>query len=96
MTIITVEDAKGHLHVSTDADDTLIAGKIAAAEAYVDRWLDVNLADMNPVPADLKEAILQLVGHLYENREATLIGISAEELPLGFREIIDQHRAWSF
>ncbi|WP_024587626.1 head-tail connector protein [Aliihoeflea sp. 2WW] len=96
MTIVTVATAKAHLNITDDADDTLIAGKIAAAEAYVDRWLDVKLADMNAVPADLREAILQLVGHLYENREAMLIGISAEELPLGFREIIDQHRAWGF
>ncbi|MEO9340469.1 head-tail connector protein [Mesorhizobium sp. SB112] len=96
MSVITLDDAKTHLNITTDADDALIITKIEAAEAYVDRWLETKLADMTPVPADLKEAIRQLVGHFYENREASLVGISADELPLGFREIIDQHRAWSF
>ncbi|MEO9337210.1 head-tail connector protein [Mesorhizobium sp. SB112] len=96
MSVITLDDAKAHLNIITDADDALIIAKIEAAEAYVDRWLETKLADMTPVPADLKEAIRQLVGHFYENREASLVGISADELPLGFREIIDQHRAWSF
>jgi len=98
VSIITVEDTKAHLNITTDADDTLIAAKIDAAEAFIDGWLpeDGKLADMTTVPGDLKEAIRQLVGHLYENREASLVGISAEELPLGFWDIINQHRAWSF
>lgn len=98
MSIITVEDAKAHLNITTDADDALLEGKIEAAEAFIDGWLPVDgkLADMPTVPGDLKEAIRQLVGHLYENREASLVGISAEELPLGFWDVVSQHRAWSF
>lgn len=96
MSIVTVEDTKAHLNITTDADDALIAAKIEAAEAFVDGWLETKLADMAEVPADLKEAIRQLVGHLYENREASLVGISADELPLGFWDIVNQHRAWSF
>lgn len=98
MSIISVEDAKAHLNITTDADDTLIAGKIEAAEAWIDRWLpeDGKLADMDPVPGDLKEAIRQLVGHLYENREATLVGITAEEIPFGVWDILNQYRAWAF
>lgn len=98
MSIITVADAKAHLNITTDADDTLLEGKIEAAEAFIDGWLpeDGKLADMTTVPGDLQEAIRQLVGHLYENREATLVGISAEELPLGFWEVVSQYREWSF
>lgn len=96
MTVITVEDAKAHLNITTDADDTLIAGKIEAAEVWIGRWLETPLAEMTEVPADLKEAVRLLVGHLYENREATLIGLTAEEVPFGVWDIINQHRAWSF
>lgn len=94
--IITVEDAKSHMNVTTDADDALIEAKISAAEAFIDGWLETPMAEMATVPADLKEAIRQLVGHLYENREATLVGISADELPMGFWDILTQHRSWSF
>lgn len=96
MTVITLDDAKRHLNVTDTADDTLIEAKIEAAEAWVSRWLTIPLSEMTTVPADLKQAVLMVVGHFYENREASLIGISAEEVPFGVRDIIDQHRAWSF
>jgi uncharacterized phage protein (predicted DNA packaging) len=96
MTVISLDDAKAHLNLGTDTDDTLLAGQIQAAEAYVSRWLTVPLADMTLVPADLRQAVLMLVGHWYENREATLVGVSADEVPFGVQAIIDQHRAWAF
>lgn len=96
MTIITAADAKAHLNITTNADDTLITAKIEAAEAWVSRWLETPLAEMDEVPGDLKEAVRLLVGHLYENREASIVGISAEEIPFGIWDIINQHRAWSF
>lgn len=94
--ITSVDDAKVHLNIVGDADDVLIGAKINAAEAWIDRWLPEPMADMDVVPADLKQAVLMLVGHFYENREATLIGISADEVPLGVWSILDQHRAWGF
>lgn len=96
MTVITLEEAKAHLNVTTGEDDAVIVSMVDAAEAYVSRWLPIPLADMGTVPADLRQAVLMLVGHFYENREASLIGVSAEEVPFGVREIIDQHRAWGF
>lgn len=94
--IISVDEAKRHLNVTDDTDDVLLADKIAAAEAWIDRWLETPFADLDAVPADLKEAVLMLVGHLYENREATLVGITAEEIPFGVWDLITPHRAWSF
>lgn len=96
MSIISVEETKRHLNITSSDDDALIADLIASAEAYTDRWLEAKLADLDPVPADLKHAIKMLVGHFYENREASLVGISADELPLGFWDIVNQHRAWTF
>lgn len=96
MTVITLAEAKQHLHITTEEDDAQITGQIEAAEAYVSRWLAVPLADMARVPADLKQAVLMLVGHWYENREATLVGVSAEEVPFGVQSIIDAHREWAF
>ena len=96
MSIISIEDAKAHLNITADADDALIAGKIEVAEAWISRWLEMPLAEMMEVPADLKEAVRLLVGHLYENREASLIGLTAEEVPFGIWDIINAHRAWSF
>ena len=66
MPILTVDDLKAHLNITGNADDALIAQKIAAAEAWISRWLEITLAEMEEVPADLKEAVRLLVAHLYE------------------------------
>lgn len=98
MGIVTVESAKAHLNIERDDDreDAILSAKIDAAEAFVGRWLPTPLSEMDSVPPDIREGVLLLVGHLYENREATLVGESANELPFGFWELLGPHRAWSF
>ncbi len=96
MTVIDVADAKAHMNIVSNDDDAVISAKIEAAEAWIERWLPQSFADMGAVPADLKEAIRQLVAHLYENREATITGVTAEEIPFGVWDLIAPHRAYSF
>lgn len=45
------------------------------------------------VPEDIKRAIKLLVGHWYENREATT-GFSISELPFGLNAILSQLKVW--
>ena len=93
---ITVEDAKAHMNVTGTDDDVLIAAKIEAAEAWIGDYLGKPLAEFDPVPASLKEAVRQLVAHLYENREATLVGISAIDTSPGLFDLLYPHREWTF
>lgn len=44
------------------------------------------------LPAALKMACLMMVGHLYEHREAVVMGATAIELPLGVQALIDPYR----
>ena len=44
------------------------------------------------VPAPLRQAILLLVSHWYENREPVAIGADPAELPLAVAELIAPHR----
>ncbi len=53
---------------------------------------EAGYADAASVPADLKTALLLLVGHLYENREAVLAGAAANELPFGVDALLTPHR----
>lgn len=48
-------------------------------------------AGFNSVPADLKQAILLIVGHLYENREATST-IKLETVPMAVETILARYR----
>lgn len=65
----TLEEAKQHLRVDTDDDDTLIASLLDAAEETVLNHLNLEaLPDAEPV----RVAILMLLGALYENRESVV------------------------
>ncbi|MHA6692042.1 head-tail connector protein [Devosia sp. A449] len=90
-------DLKAHLNLEHDLDDALLTSKIATAEGMVARHIGaedpVTYAD---APAPLKEAVLQLAAHYYENREASLVGVSAQELPFGFHDLVRPFRTWSF
>ncbi len=37
-----------------------------------------------------------LVGHLYENREASVVAVSAELMPMGLYDLMAPYREWSF
>ena len=44
------------------------------------------------VPAQIRQAVLLLIGHWYNNREATLIGVSGSSLPLAVEFLLNPFR----
>jgi len=100
MTIITVADAKAHMNISGDADDALIADKLATAEAWIGQFIGRPLDDATAfpdgTPEPLKEATRQLVAHLYENREATLVGLNMVDVSPGLFDLMAPYRDWAF
>lgn len=106
--IVTLAQMKEHLNLTEDlgtADDALIGRILAAAQNHVERLLgfkiEVNFPPtgtppVSDVPAALVECVCQLAAHWYENREATLVGVSAQELPFGVWEIVREYREYSF
>lgn len=91
---ISVADLKAHLNLTGDADDAMLGDKIAAASEWVALYTGGALT--GEIPAPVNEAVRQLASHLYENREATLIGVTAQSLPFGFLDLLEPYRAWVF
>lgn len=83
-------------------DDALIERKIEAAQNHIERLLGFRIeetyggTDQDEIPPALVEAVCQLAAHWYENREATLVGVSAQELPFGVWQIVNEYREYSF
>lgn len=48
----------------------------------------------NDVPNPLKQAVLMLIGHFYENREAINIGNIVTELPFGVKVLIQPYKRY--
>jgi uncharacterized phage protein (predicted DNA packaging) len=93
--MITLDDIKAHLNLTTDQDDALLTDKLAAATDWVANYTGIP-ADSTTMSASVNEAVRQLTAHLYENREATLVGITAQQLPFGFLDLLANERQWVF
>jgi uncharacterized phiE125 gp8 family phage protein len=72
---------------------TLGAGHLSGS-SYQVTWK----AGLEPLPAWFRVACFFLIGHYYENRSSVLLGqgVSAVEVPMGFRHLTEPHRRWFF
>ena len=82
-----------------------VAAAEGAAASFLNRNVYATSADLtaavtagtagdNPmvVNMEIQAAVLLTVGHLYMNREDTVIGVSAAELPHGARDLLQPYR----
>ncbi len=49
-------------------------------------------ASTSAVPEDIRHAILMLIGHWYENREALLVGTIAKPIEMGVEALLSPYR----
>ena len=93
---VTLEAAKAHLNITGTDDDALISSKIEAAEGWASNYIGTPIAELDPFPAPVGEAVLQLVAHWYEQREAAIAGVAMEEAPFSVIDILRPYRKWAF
>lgn len=62
--------AKAHLRVTGSSEDTIIAAYLAAASAWVERFIGTAFEEFEDgVPVELDQATLLLIGHFYQFRD---------------------------
>ena len=98
MAIVQLSVLKAQLNVTSSDDDGLLEIKLDAAQDHIERLLGFKIDTRFPdeTPPALKEAVLQLASHWYEQREAAVFGISGQEVPFGVWQIITEFRDWGF
>ena len=92
MSAVSLELAKAHMKVDGTAEDELISLYLEASEAFCSNYIGKPIADFDPVPADIRTAILKLVSFHYEHRNIASFGISVQLAPLGVSSILDSYR----
>lgn len=65
--MVTLQEAKNHLRLEIDDDDSAVQLMIEAAAAHVSAYIEPEIAAAPPAP--IKSAVLLLVADLYQNRE---------------------------
>lgn len=88
MPAVALDDAKSHLRISFDADDGYIAGIIEAAEDHV---ASTGVAFATPVQPAVRHAVLLIVSHFYNNREA-VTAEAVNAMPLGVNALLAPYR----
>ncbi|WET75401.1 head-tail connector protein [Rhizobium croatiense] len=92
MTAVSLDLAKAHMKVDGTAEDELISLYLEAAETWCGNYIGQPLADLNPVPADVKIAILKLVSFYFECRNIATFGHSMQLAPQSVASILDSYR----
>ncbi|MGU3456576.1 head-tail connector protein [Brevundimonas sp. M1A4_2e] len=101
---ITYLDAAGDVqtldpdlyHVDVDQRPALVAFHHRPTTKAVPGAVKVEFtAGYETVPADLRQAMLLLIGHWFENREAALVG-NVKTIPLGVDRILRKYRVAAF
>lgn len=89
---VSLELAKQHMKIDGSAEDDLVSLYVEGAEAWISNYIGKPVADLDPLPADVKIAILRLVSFYYECRNIATFGVSAQLAPLGVTSILDSYR----
>ncbi|TBH58571.1 phage gp6-like head-tail connector protein [Rhizobium leguminosarum] len=92
MTAVSLDLAKAHMKVDGTAEDELISLYLEAAETWCGNYIGKPIADLDPVPADVKLAILKLVSFYFEVRSLATYGLSVDTAPQGVTVILDSYR----
>ncbi|WP_193146545.1 head-tail connector protein [Serratia marcescens] len=106
--MLKLELVKEHCRLEPDfsADDTLIGVYIGAAKKHVEMYTRRTLyasesdsgydadEDHLLLDDDVRTAMLLLVGHWYENREASVVGQSVSKLPMAVESILQPYRIY--
>lgn len=92
MPAVSFDLAKAHMKIDGNAEDELISLYIGGAEAWISNYIGKPLADLDPLPADIKIAVLRLVSFYFECRNIATFGTSMQLAPLGVTSALDSYR----
>lgn len=85
-----------HLNDVPDSETGILTDLVKAASAHISKLVGFPVNTAEDERPDLDQAILMLAAHWYENREGTVVGVTAQEIPFGVQEIVRENRNYTF
>ena len=87
--ILSLDEVKTHLRIQHDEENDYLETLIAQAQAAAEDYTRVEFSDYAPEPVRL--AVLLMVSHYYENREAA-DNIAYATMRTAFQNLLYPHR----
>ncbi len=81
---VTLDEVKAYLRIDGEEEDSLLATLISVAKSHCEDYLQAGLPIDIPTP--VKQAMLILVGHFYEQR-------GGENIPKVVYDLLSPYRA---
>jgi hypothetical protein len=100
MAYVTLEQAKDHCRIDGDLhdEDHYIIALIEVAERAVQDEIGSTLSSNcvgGVLAKPLYQAILYMVGNLYEIREPIMVGVSVVEVPFTYKYLLMPYKTWT-
>lgn len=106
--IISIETVREHCRIDADdnSEDSLLGIYIGAAKRHIEKWTRRKIVETNAdagfdsdedsllLDDDIRLVVLLLVGHWYENREASVAGVTVSTLPLAVESLLQPYRIY--
>lgn len=89
--MLTLQETKVFLRVDGDEDDTLISSLIITAQVLTEDILRRPLSEFGELPDPIKQAMLIIIGTLYEERQ-----VSKDKAGVDIKETLDLVRQMLF
>ena len=89
--MLTLQETKVFLRVDGDEDDTLISSLIITAQVLTEDILRRALSEFGELPDPIKQAMLIIIGTLYEERQ-----VSKDKAGVDIKETLDLVRQMLF
>ena len=95
--IIVLPNETPRIIATITTNDTLtVSVAFTLSLANVTYIVYTGLPTLNgALPLGLRQGMLLILGHYYNNREATIIGVGATELPLGYKNLLHTYKNWT-
>ena len=68
--MLTLQETKDFLRLDGDDEDALVSSLIVTAKELIEETLRYKLTEFEEIPETVHQAMLIVVGTLYENRQA--------------------------
>ena len=91
-TLTLLDSSKYHVDTKSHPIRVQLDGVTLATDDRVNAVQVAGTAGYTVVPSALKQAMLLIIGHLYEHRKDVVMGVGAAPLPMGARYLMDKFR----